>query len=181
MQCTEIIGPVERARPHAPATPLRATQPVPGATPVVGDSIAQRFVAAHDQLRANHCAGPLAWSPRLAEVAQQWANTLRDRGCMFGHSNGSYGENLAAGTIGALDPEATVRMWYDEIADYRFPDGGFSMKTGHFTQLVWRGTTQVGCGHSQCNGNDIWVCEYDPPGNYDGEYRTNVLPTGCAH
>jgi hypothetical protein len=44
---------------------------------------------------------------------------------------------------------------------------------------VWRGTTQLGCGMAQCGGNDIWVCNYDPPGNYQNEYKTNVLPTGC--
>jgi uncharacterized protein YkwD len=142
-------------------------------------TIAQRFVDAHNAVRAKHCAGPLAWSPKLAAVAQKWADTLRDKGCAFGHSGGQYGENLAAGTEGVLDPEATVKMWYDEIAKYRFPDGGFSMETGHFTQVVWRGTTQVGCGHSQCKGNDIWVCNYDPAGNWDGQYRENVLPASC--
>jgi uncharacterized protein YkwD len=144
-----------------------------------GHSVAERFVAAHASARAKHCAGPLTWSPKLATYAQKWADTLKSKGCVFGHSGGRYGENLAAGTEGVLDPEATVAMWYDEVKQYRFPDGGFSMKTGHFTQLVWRTTSQVGCGHAQCNGNDIWVCEYDPPGNYDGEYRANVLPTGC--
>jgi len=44
---------------------------------------------------------------------------------------------------------------------------------------VWRGTTEVGCGHSRCNGMDVWVCEYDPPGNWEGQYRENVLPVGC--
>jgi hypothetical protein len=72
-----------------------------------------------------------------------------------------------------------VQMWYDEIAQYRFPDGGFSMKTGHFTQVVWRGSRRVGCGHSQCKGMDILVCEYDPAGNWEGQYRDNVLPKGC--
>ncbi|MEP6865833.1 MAG: CAP domain-containing protein [Deltaproteobacteria bacterium] len=142
-------------------------------------TIAQRFVAAHNAVRAKHCAAPLRWSPKLAAVAQKWADTLRDKGCAFGHSGGQYGENLAAGTEGVLDPEATVKMWYDEIAKYRFPDGGFSMETGHLTQVIWRGTTQVGCGHSQCKGNDIWVCNYDPAGNWDGQYRENVLPTNC--
>jgi uncharacterized protein YkwD len=142
-------------------------------------TIAQRFVDAHNRVRAKHCAGPLTWSPKLAAVAQKWADSLRDQGCKFGHSGGQYGENLAAGSEGLLDPEATVKMWYDEISKYRFPDGGFSMETGHFTQVVWRGTTQVGCGHSSCNGNDIWVCNYDPAGNWEGQYRENVLPLGC--
>ena len=156
----EIQTPVER-KPHAPS----------------GD--AQRLVDAHNGYRGQHCAAPLTWSAKLAQVAQQWANSLRDQGCMFGHSNGSYGENLAAGTIGVMGPDEVVRMWYDEVKEYRFPDGGFSMKTGHFTQVVWRGTKQVGCGHVQCKGMDIWVCEYDPPGNVEGEYRDNVKPRGC--
>ena len=101
------------------------------------------WVEAHNRARAKHCARPLSWSAKLAQVAQRWANSLRDRGCQFGHSGGSYGENLAAGTTGTLDPDSVVKMWYDEVAQYRFPDGGFSMKTGHFTQVVWRGTTAV--------------------------------------
>jgi uncharacterized protein YkwD len=157
--------------PPPPSAPAATGQPV--------DSVAKRFVDAHNRVRAQHCAAPLSWSPKLAAAAQTWADSLRAHGCTFGHSGGPYGENLAAGTQGALDPEATVAMWYDEGKQYRFPEGGFSMQTGHFTQVVWRGTSQVGCGHSSCNNNDIWVCEYDPPGNWDGEYRTNVLPKGC--
>jgi uncharacterized protein YkwD len=158
--------------PDPPTLPAEHHASPPG-------GIAQRFIAAHNRARAKHCAGPLAWSGTLASYAQKWADTLKAKGCAFGHSGGPYGENLAAGTEGVLDPEATVAMWYDEIKLYKFPHGGFSMQTGHFTQLVWRATTQVGCGHAQCKGNDIWVCEYDPPGNYDGEYEKNVLPAGC--
>ena len=141
---------------------------------------ALRFVDAHNRYRAKHCAPPLVWSKQLADVAQKWANTLRDKGCIFGHSPGmKYGENLAAGTQGALDPERTVDMWYDEIRLYKFPNGGFSMETGHFTQVVWRSTSQVGCGHVTCKGNDIYVCNYDPPGNWEGRYRQEVLPASC--
>jgi uncharacterized protein YkwD len=166
------------SEPSQPAPTEPAAVPVKVA-PASAKTIAQRFVDAHDRVRAQHCAAPLTWSPKLAAVAQKWADSLRDQGCKFGHSGGQYGENLAAGTEGVLDPEATVKMWYDEIAKYKFPDGGFSMDTGHFTQVVWRGTTQVGCGHSSCNGNDIWVCNYDPAGNWEGQYRENVLPLGC--
>jgi hypothetical protein len=167
---------------------LVADEDDPGAGPAIvpgaagqdaprGDAAA--WVEAHNRFRSRHCAAALTWSAKLAEVAQRWARALRDRGCQFGHSGGTYGENLAAGTKGTLDPGSVVKMWYDEIAQYRFPDGGFSMETGHFTQVVWRGTQRVGCGHSQCKGMDIYVCEYDPPGNWEGQYRDNVRPRGC--
>jgi uncharacterized protein YkwD len=144
------------------------------------DADAAAIVAAHNRVRARHCAPPLQWSAKVAASAQAWANSIRDRGCALGHSgNGKYGENLAAGTSGMLDANAVVGMWYDEVKKFNFRSGGFSMKTGHFTQAVWQGTRQVGCGKSQCNGLDVWICQYDPPGNVEGQYRQNVLPLGC--
>jgi hypothetical protein len=140
---------------------------------------ARALVDAHNRVRSSHCAPPLRWSGKLASSAQKWANALRDRGCVLGHSGGPHGENLAAGTVGTLDAAAIVGMWYDEVKHFSFRSGGFSMKTGHFTQVVWRGTSEVGCGVSQCNGLDIWICQYDPPGNVEGQYRENVLPVGC--
>ena len=163
---TSTVEPEARSRPVEP----------PAAT---GNPAADQFIAEHNRARAKHCAAPLTWSPKLATVAQQWANSLRDTGCKFGHSGGQYGENLAAGTTGALPPSAVVAMWYDEVKGYSFQQPGFSMQTGHFTQVVWRSTSQVGCGMAQCKGNDIWVCEYDSPGNWEGQYREQVLPEGC--
>jgi uncharacterized protein YkwD len=156
---------------------LPKEKPAPAST---ANPIAQRWIAAHNKVRAAHCAPPLTWSTKLEAVAQKWADTLKAKGCVFGHSgDATYGENLAAGTAGALDPESTVAMWYDEIKLYKFPAGGFSMQTGHFTQVVWTTTTQVGCGHVTCNGNDIYVCNYDPAGNWEGQYKEHVLPTSC--
>lgn len=180
-------GPSWQAPPQPVPGPAPTPSVAPGpavaeaAPPPTADSAAQQWVDAHNRARAKHCAAPLTWSPRLAAIAQKWADTLRARHCSFEHSGGTTGENLAAGTIGALDPTSTVDYWYSEIKDYKFPNGGFSETTGHFTQVVWKGTTSVGCGHSQCNGNDIWVCEYDPAGNWEGQYRENVLPPGCRH
>src|SRR5438105_3215553 len=115
-----------------PDEPHHAAPPPPAVT---GDAAA--LVAAHDEVRAKHCAPPLTWSVELARVAQAWADHLRDGGCLFEHSRTEYGENLAAGTEGALDPSSVVGMWYGEISKYDFRRGGFSMETGHFTQVVW--------------------------------------------
>lgn len=169
-------APASAPAPTAPAT----TAPTPTPASVTLPPAARDIVETHNRYRAKHCAPPLTWSPALAEVAQKWADTLKAKGCMFGHSNNNkYGENLAAGTTGALPPEAVVTMWYDEVKLYSFAKPAFSMETGHFTQVVWTTTTQIGCGMSQCKGMDVWVCNYDPPGNWEGRYREHVLPTSC--
>lgn len=173
-----------KGSPNAAATKVPAKAEPKTDAPARSDakpgSVAQQWVDAHNRFRANHCAPPLVWSSELAKVAQKWADTLKSKGCMFGHSPGAkYGENLAAGTSGALDPESTVAMWYDEVKKYNFKTGAFSMETGHFTQVVWTTTKSVGCGVVTCKGNDIHVCNYDPPGNWDGQFKQHVLPASC--
>ncbi|CAN5338837.1 hypothetical protein BH09MYX1_BH09MYX1_14660 [soil metagenome] len=162
--------------PASPTTSAVTTAPSePGATAAPTNAI----LAEHNRLRERHCAPPLTWSPRLEKSAKAWADHLRASGCNLEHSAGNTGENLAAGSIGAFDGTSVVRYWYDESAHYAFAKGGFSSTTGHFTQVVWSSTREVGCGQSQCNGMDIWVCQYDPPGNFQGEYGANVKPTTC--
>ena len=174
----DVDAPDEAAAPEA-APPSRATPPARPTPTRALPPAAQAMLDAHNRVRAQHCAAPLTWSPQLATAAQAWANKLDGDGCAFEHSRTSYGENLAAGTTGALPPEAVVAMWYDEVKGYSFAQPGFSMQTGHFTQVVWRATTAVGCGMAQCKGMDLWVCNYDPPGNYERQYPSNVLPVGC--
>ena len=84
----------------------------------------------------------------------------------------SYGDD---GRLG-LQGEGATKMWYDEIKDYDFNKPGFSMKTGHFTQVVWKSSTKLGCGKAT-EGNKVYiVCHYCPAGNYEGEFAQNVLP-----
>jgi uncharacterized protein YkwD len=175
--------PVDEPRPEPP--PRVGPEPKPGPPPppppedAKASTDSKVLLDAHNRYRAQHCAPPLTWSPKLEQFAQQWANKLKDDGCKFGHSGGRYGENLAAGTTKTLDGTSVTAMWYDEIKLYDFKSGGFSMETGHFTQVVWKASTQLGCAKTTCRGMDIWVCEYDPPGNVERGYRANVLPTSC--
>lgn len=67
--------------------------------------------------------------------------------------------------------------WYNEVKDYNFNHPGFSMNTGHFTALIWRETQKVGFGLAK--GKSGWyygVGQYDPSGNWDGQYEKNVPP-----
>jgi hypothetical protein len=67
-------------------------------------------------------------------------------------------------------------MWYDEVKDYDFNAARFGMNTGHFTQVVWKGTTELGCGIALGRSWIYGVCHYGPPGNVIGAFRENVLP-----
>jgi pathogenesis-related protein 1 len=114
---------------------------------------------------------PLAWSSDVAGVAQAWAD-----GCKFQHSGGVYGENLYA-TTGSATPEAVVASWVSEDADYVYATNTCSAVCGHYTQVVWRDSMHLGCGVTDCTESSpfgsgawqLWVCNYDPPGNFDGE------------
>lgn len=83
----------------------------------------------------------------------------------FGMKQGqAYGENLA---IGYMNATANVDAWALERNLYNFGKPGFDAKTGHFTQLVWRNTTSVGCGRTNCQGQGwLVVCEYNPAGKW---------------
>lgn len=169
--------------------PIETTpsEPTPGAhtaQPVASGLAAheQAILDRHNLHRADHCAQPLKWSKKLAAVAQSWANQLKGAGCAFEHSQQSpYGENLSFfAPVGSSGPDEVATGWYSEVSEYNFTNGSFGFNTGHFTQVVWRGTQAVGCARSRCNGGELWVCNYDPPGNMSGAFAQNVRPKGCA-
>lgn len=149
---------------------LAATLCVATAAPAAAD-LKSDMLSVHNNKRADHCVPAMSWSPSLAEGAKTWAKK-----CRFQHSSGNYGENLAMGA--PLSARTAARMWYNEESKYDYKAGKFSSATGHFTQLIWKNTTQVGCGKAECNGQSYYVCRYSPPGNYAGEFIENV-PKPC--
>jgi hypothetical protein len=79
-----------------------------------------------------------------------------------------------------LGSKAT-QSWYDEIKYYDFNRPGFSGSTGHFTQVVWKGSKQLGVGIGFGNNGRtaVVVANYYPPGNYLGQFPQNVSPAQC--
>ena len=147
-----------------------------------GGSAPADYVNAHNAVRAavvvpaNYPAGqpwvPLpdvTWSDSIAATAQAWAEQLASSGCTLEHATGTgYGENLAMGT--RLTAQGAVDMWAEEASRYTYsPEYQFT-DAGHYTQIVWRATTQIGCGSAACSGNSVIVCcRYSPPGNVIGQ------------
>lgn len=114
----------------------------------------------------------LVWSEEMAELAADWARKLKQKNCGFEHRpNNKAGENLFKGTSGYYTAKDVVDAWAGEKADYNYNKNKCKpgKMCGHYTQIVWQTTTKVGCAKIECDGFDIWVCNYDPPGNWVGE------------
>lgn len=155
---------------------------VPGAAPASAASriitpLPVRLLVPHNAERARHGVAPLVWDARLAAAADRYAAELAATG-RWGHSDKAtrpgQGENLWMGTRGAFSPEQMVEGWLSERRYYRhgvFPHVSRTSNwadVGHYSQIIWRGTTHVGCAIRSGRGNDYLVCRYAPHGNVYG-------------
>lgn len=138
------------------------------------------MVAAHNRWRTKvGVSSGLRWSDKLAGVAQGWANQLKNEGCAMYHSGNGYGENIYKASAlmwsdGRRDlqkktPQQVTDSWGSEIKFYDYESNSCSGVCGHYTQVVWKNTQEVGCAMSVCGDNSqIWVCSYYPAGNVVG-------------
>lgn len=143
-----------------------------------GDPEAGRLAgitAAHDRVRATVGVAPLEWSPELARFAQRWADKLKQKGCDLQHRPRSgpdaqkYGENIFSATGQSPTAAEVVDTWAAELADYDVKRNKCRGVCGHYTQIVWRASSRVGCAMASCGDTEVWVCNYDPPGNFLGQ------------
>ncbi|CAG8908295.1 unnamed protein product [Penicillium egyptiacum] len=185
----------------APVATSSATSTTAAATaapsaPSAANSYQESVLHYHNIHRSDHSSSALTWSDDLAQAA----HTLASR-CEYGHdtsipsASGSYGQNIAYGYDEAQVGEKIIsEMMYTDEAPYfaslygqDSPDMSNFSKWGHFTQIVWKGTSQVGCATVSCSDlknvggpAPYTVCNYGSPGNYAGEYADNVLKPNSA-
>jgi uncharacterized protein YkwD len=133
------------------------------------DPSAREMLSLHNQLRAKVGAPALAWSDKLAAAAEEWAKALVARGQFMHSKNKHYGENLAEFRGGKTNAKQAFELWAGEAKNYDRKSNRCEGACGHYTQAVWSATKQVGCGMAASGGREVWVCEYNPPGNYVGQ------------
>ncbi|XP_074567775.1 pathogenesis-related protein 1-like [Curcuma longa] len=140
---------------------------------VVAQNSPQDYVNAHNAARSNVGAGlpPVSWDSRVAAYAQNYANQ-RARDCQLVHSGGPYGENIFWGSGRDFTAADAVGAWVAErqYYDYASNSCAAGQVCGHYTQVVWRSSTAIGCGRVRCNSGAIFiVCNYNPRGNIVGQ------------
>ncbi|RYY83535.1 MAG: hypothetical protein EOO15_21195 [Chitinophagaceae bacterium] len=158
-----------------------ATLPVAAQMARTGSAIpvaeAQAALERHNQIRAEVNAPPLRWSASLAAFAQAWAERQVALGCRMQHRPATgtwaqqYGENIFWGNGRYFDASDATNAWYGEKRDFRYgPINETNYLTvGHYTQMVWTASTEVGIGAARCrNGAWIIVANYNPRGNMVG-------------
>ena len=174
---TSFVAAPGCAMPDPGARTVRAIPAPVDSRP--SDRVEARLLAAHNAERAKVGTPPLVWDSRLEAEARVWAETLiaRDR---FEHdpTPHGHGENLWSGWSGRIGriftPEDMIGDWVAEKADYRhdvFPQvsrTGNWADVSHYTQVIWRTTTHVGCAVAARGDRTVLACRYSPPGNIDG-------------
>ncbi|XP_072570790.1 uncharacterized protein [Paramormyrops kingsleyae] len=143
----------------------------------------REFLEAHNAYRQDHGAPPLTLSRELSVSAQSWADHLLAIRMLKHSPQSDKGENIfcmQSSRPMKISGKQPVENWYNEIKDYNFSRPGFTPNTGHFTQVVWKDTKELGVGIAT-DGTTIFVVgQYVPPGNMNVQsyFERNVLPPG---
>ncbi len=180
--CTSIPFPIPGCGGGEGTNPTPSPNPNPTPTPSpspdpgnVGEK--ETFLRFHNLKRCWHSAPQIVWNQQLADEARAYASR-----CVFAHDSsngGRFGENLAMGYRGSNDMDGIIKAndaWYMEYLKYDFNAGQFSPATGHFTQMVWIGSTELGCARVQCPQGPFDICRYKPAGNVIWQFKQNVKP-----
>ena len=138
----------------------------------------RRLLAIHNRERASTGARPLVWDSGLAAAAAAYGPALERLGKLAHappEARPGQGENLWMGTRDAYELEEMAGGWVAEKRLFRagvFPavstSGNWS-DVGHYTQMIWKGTTRIGCAVHKSRLWDFLICRYSPPGNVVGQ------------
>eukprot|EP01018_Ginkgo_biloba_P026628 Gb_41624 [translate_table: standard] len=129
------------------------------------------FLVPQNNARAQVGEAPLVFDEKVEGYAIWWADQ-RKGDCQLIHSDGPFGENIFYGSGHDWTPSDAVNAWIEEKQYYNYETNSCSgdEMCGHYTQIVWKNSSRLGCARVICENGDVFMtCNYDPPGNYIGE------------
>lgn len=119
----------------------------------------------------------LTWSADLSNSSQTWANYLASTKQLIHSGTGFVGENLAQATFRSNMTASLFGQWSAE-KKYFNPTQTYgansttnsSCEVGHYTQVIWSMTFEVGCGIANGTYMTVLVCQYRYAGNFIGNW-----------
>lgn len=149
------------------------------------ETFAEKGLQAHNHYRQEHHSSNLRWSDELATQAEKMAYDMAMRGIVERSevaTSMGYGENVAKITGVPFNDAGSVAtdIWYSESRNYSYSYPRVTPQTDAFTQMVWKGTKEIGMGCAKdVATNDLYVVAlYKPPGNDRKFLRENVINKG---
>jgi len=170
----ETIGAADSGARGSPATTKKAS-------PRELNDFADDVVKYHNKYRKSHGrVGDLKRNKDLDASAQKWAEHLARTGKLE-NSNEKYhgeevGENISSKrSTGGCDysGENIAEQWYNEAEKFKY--GDYQQESGHFSQMVWKATKEIGVGKAFSKDGVFVVCHYYPGGNVLGQFKDNVI------
>ncbi|EFO27463.1 hypothetical protein LOAG_01011 [Loa loa] len=139
---------------------------------------------AHNAVRAQYGCQPLIWSQELCDLAHSWAVKLAERGRILFPELQGIGENIRLTIVEEqthLPSGAEItEIWAREAKDFDFERPRWNPKTQHFTQIVWKETSEMGIARQWNTTTNCvaTVAMYRPSGNSNapGEFQVNIPP-----
>ncbi|KAF2171889.1 hypothetical protein M409DRAFT_18120 [Zasmidium cellare ATCC 36951] len=129
-------------------------------------------IATHNFARNTKSLPAVTWDDGLAADATAYAQKLADEDNMHHSGVEGQGENLYWSSEGNAELADAVQMWLKEGDKYhgeKIGEGNLS-DWGHYTQVMWSGSTHLGMGKAQSKaGGTYIVARYTPQGNMYGE------------
>ncbi|KAL0481115.1 pathogenesis-related protein 1 [Acrasis kona] len=139
------------------------------------------ILSAHNYARSSVGVSGVTWSATTAQFAKNYAvKCLSSNKVLMDHNpnrnnNGVYlGENIYAFTGDKASGFDASMNWIQESRDYNYSTNTCAPNKicGHYTQVVWRSSTKIGCARVKCSNIQYGatvLCNYEPGGNYNGQ------------
>ena len=145
--------------------------------PIPREETSAKALEFHNKKRTEHGCPTLILNDNLSKLAQDYVEALSNKKTpkIPMYEEVFLGENKYIYKGNMFDVEDMCNSWYNEIKSYDQKANEYEKNTSHFTQMIWKNTTDVGFGFKKKGEYCYAVAFYYPPGNTLGEYKENVL------